>query len=221
MRSLGRPEVLKSAIIAALCSASACWPRIATAPHLSYPAWYLEAVAFLGSIVLWAFVFAWHTRYARRPVFTLKIALRSLGLVTIGGLVVALFWHFALDPRLRIKAPEDYPATVGQWLAMTFFSLGLTQLFVVFAPFAWLIRLFGRKEPAFILTVMFGLAVIIVREYHSPSSLVAEPLFLALLAVRGAAEALSVYLYLRGGVFLVWWWDFLLGSRHLLTLVGA
>jgi hypothetical protein len=48
-----------------------------------------------------------------------------------------------------------------QWLAMTLFSLGLKQLFLVFAPFAWLIRLFGKKEPAFILTLVFSLAVML------------------------------------------------------------
>ncbi len=220
MRSLGRPEVLKSAIIAGLCSALACWPRIATAPHQRYPVWYLEAVAFLGSVVLWGFVFAWHTQYTRRPVFTLKVAIGPLTLATIAGLAAALFWHFALDPRLRVRVPEDYPATLGQWFAMTLFSLGLKQLFVVFAPFAWLVRLFGRKGPAFILTVIFGLAVMLIREYRSSSPLVVEPLFLGLLVLRGAALALSVYLYLRGGVLLVWWWDLLLQSRDLLTILG-
>jgi hypothetical protein len=220
MRSLGRPEVLRSAIIAGLGSALVCWPRIVTAPHQRYPAWYLEAVVLLGSILLWGFVFAWHTQYTQRPVFTLKVALAPLALATLTGLAAALFWHFALDPWLRVKVPEDYPTTMAQWLAMTLFSLGLKQLFVVFAPFVWLIRLFGKKEPAFILTVMFGLAVVVVREYRSPSALVAEPFFLGLLAVRGAVEALSVYLYLRGGVLLVWWWDLLLQSRHLLNWVG-
>jgi hypothetical protein len=52
MRSLERPEVLKSAIIAGLGTALACWPRITTEPRLRYPAWYLEAVVLLGSIVL-------------------------------------------------------------------------------------------------------------------------------------------------------------------------
>jgi hypothetical protein len=47
--------------------------------------------------------------------------------------------------------------------------------------------------------------------------MLAEPLFIGLLAICGAAQALSVYLYLRGGVLLVWWWDLLLQSRHLLT----
>ena len=220
MLSLGRPEVLKSAIIAGLCSALVSWPRIATAPHLRYPAWYLEAVVLFGGIILWGFVFAWHTQYTQRPVFTFKIAIGPLVLATVTGLAVALFWHFAIDPWLRVKVPEDYPTTLQQWVAMSLFSLGLKQLFVVFAPFAWLIRLFGKKEPAFVMTVVFGLAVVVIREYRSPTPMVAEPFFLGLLAVRGIGEALSVYLYLRGGVFLVWWWDLLLQSRHLLNLAG-
>jgi hypothetical protein len=217
MRSFGRPEVLRSAIFAGFGTALVCWPRIATAPHQRLPAWYLEAVVLLGSIVLWGFVFAWHTQYTQHPVFTLKVGAWPFALATIAGLATALFWHFAIDPWLRVKAPADYPTTMEQWLAMTLFSLGLKQLFVVFAPFAWLIRLFGRKEPAFILTVVFDLAVLVIREYRSPSAMLAEPFFLGLLVIRGTAQALSVYLYLRGGVVLVWWWDLLLQSRHLLN----
>ena len=171
----------------------------------------------LCSIALWGVVFAWHTEYTQRPVFTLKVAAWPLALATGEGLATAVFNHFAIDPWLRVKAPADYPTTMEQWLAMTLFSLGLKQLFVVFAPFAWLIRLFGRKEPAFILTVVFGLAVVVIREYRSLNPLLAEPCFLGLLAIRGAAQALSVYLYLRGGVLLVWWWELLLQSRYLLN----
>jgi len=217
MRSLGRPEVLRSAIIAGLCSALVCWPRIATVPHQRYPVWYLEAVVLLGSIVLWGFVFAWHTQYTQRPVFTLKVGAWPLALATGAGLATTIFWHFMIDPWLRVKAPLDYPTTTEQWLAMTLFSLGLKQLFFVFAPFAWLIRLFGKKEPAFILTVVFGLTVILIRECRLASPLLAEPFFLGLLVLRGAAQALSVYLYIRGGVLLVWWWDLLFLSRHLLN----
>ena len=217
MRSFGRPEVLRSAILAGSCSALVCWPRIAAAPHQGLPVWYLEAVVLLGSIVLWGFVFAWHTQYTQRPVFTLKVGAWPLVLATSAGLATALFWHFALDPWLRVKTPADYPTTMEQWVAMTLFSLGLKQLFLVFGPFAWLIRLFGKKEPAFLLTVVFSLAVMLIREYRSPSSTLAEPFFLGLLALRGTAEALSVYLYLRGGVLLVWWWDLLLQSRHFLN----
>jgi hypothetical protein len=217
MRSFGRPEVLRSAILAGSCTALVCWPRIATAPGQRLPVWYLEAVVFLSSVVLWGFIFAWHTQYTQRPVFTLKVGIWPLVLATGAGLATALFWHFALDPWLRVRSPADYPTTMEQWLAMTLFSLGLKQLFVVFSPFAWLIRLFGRKEPAFILTVVFGLTVVIIRESRSASPMLAEPYFLGLLALRGAALALAVYLYLRGGVLLVWWWGLLLQSRHLLN----
>ncbi|MCX6928025.1 MAG: hypothetical protein NT154_33165 [Verrucomicrobia bacterium] len=214
MRSLGRPEVLRAAILAGLCSALVCWPRIATAPHLRFPVWYLEAVVFLGCIVLWGFVFAWHTQYTQCPVFTLKVGAWPLALATGAGLTTAFFWHFAIDPWLRVKVPADYPTTTEQWLAMTLFSLGLKQLFVVFAPLAWHIRLFGMRKTAFIFTVLFGLTVMVIREYRSPSSMLAEPFFLGLLAIRVAAQALLVYL--RGGVLLVWWWDLLLQSRHFL-----
>jgi hypothetical protein len=217
MRSLGRPQVLKSAILAGFGTALVCWPRIATAPHQRLPVWYLEAVVLLGSIVLWGFVFAWHTQYTHRAVFTLRMGAWLFALATGAGLATALFWRFALDPWLRVKTPADYPTTMEQWLAMTLFSLGLKQLIVVFAPFAWLIRLFRRKEPAFILTVVFGITVVIIRESRMPSPMLAEPFFLGLLALRGAAEALAVYLYLRGGVLLVWWWELLLQSRHLLN----
>ena len=62
-----------------------------------------------------------------------------------------------------------------------------------------------------------ALALVGIREYRSPFPMVAEPFFLGLLAIRGAAQVLSVYLYLRGGVLLVWWWDLLLQSRYLLN----
>ena len=49
----------------------------------------------------------------------------------------------------------------------------------------------------------------------------AEPSFLGLLSIRGAAQALSVYLYLRGGMLSVWGWELLLQSRYHLTSPGS
>lgn len=114
MHSLGRPEVLRSAILAGLCSALVCWPRIATAPHQHLPVWYLEAVVLLGSIVLWGFVFAWHRQYTQRPVLTLNVAAWPLALA---GLATAVFWHFEIDPWLRRRrdctssSPGEFPAS--------------------------------------------------------------------------------------------------------------
>jgi hypothetical protein len=89
MHSLARPEVLRTAILAGLCSALVCWPRIATAPYQRYPICYLEAVVLSGSIVLWGFVLAWHTQYTQRPVFTLKVAAWPFALATSVGLATA------------------------------------------------------------------------------------------------------------------------------------
>jgi len=42
-----------------------------------------------------------------------------------------------------------------------------------------------------------------------------------LLTLRVAGGFLAVAFYLRGGIYLVWWWTFLLESRLLLDLIGG
>jgi len=217
MRALGQPEVIKSATLAALFTSVACYPRLALATQLRYPTWYMEALVFLGCTVLWAFVFAWHTKYSRRPVFTLKVAPGPWTLATGLGILTAVLLQLLLDPALRIRTPEDYPANVTQWVAMMLFSLGFTQLFLVFAPFAWLLRLFQRTEPAVLLTVLFGLFVFTVKNRGAPEPIPPQML-VGLLVFRVAAGFLSVYFFLRGGVLLVWWWALLIHSRHLFRL---
>jgi hypothetical protein len=221
VRALGQPQVIKSAAVAALFTSVACYPRLAQAPQLHYPTWYLEALVFLGGTVLWAFVFAWHTKYSGQPVFKLSIAPWPWTLATALGIVTAMLLTLLLDPALRVRTPEDYPATVQQWTATMLFSLGFTQLFLVFAPFAWLLRLFQRVEPALVLTVLFGLFVFAVKNRAAPVPV--PPLMLVgLLVFRVAAGFLSVYFFLRGGVLLVWWWALLIHSRHLFWLaVGS
>lgn len=214
MRSLGQPRVLRAAGLAALATVLVCYPRLAWASHLAYPLWYLEAILFLGGIVLWAFVFAWHTQYTGRQVVTLSVASASFWMATAAGLAGALILRLAVDPVLRTRTPDDYPATLAQWLAMTLFSLGFSQLFLVFAPFAWLMRLLRREDWAAVLTVVFGVFVLALK--HRASPLAMPPgLLLELLLVRIAAGCLSVYFFLRGGVGLVWWWGLLLQGRHL------
>ncbi len=217
MRSLGQPQVLRSAAVAAAATALVCYPRLAHASSLPYPMWYLEALLFLGTIVLWAFVFAWHTQYTHRPVFMQEITARTWASATVAGLSVGLLLFFFQDPLLRGFAPEDYPTTVENWLAMTLFTLAFTQLFLVFAPFAWLIRLFQRERVAVVLTVLFGAFVLVLKNYRSPAPFGAA-LLLDVLLVRLVVGSLSVYFFLRGGVVLVWWWGLLLQSRHLLRL---
>jgi hypothetical protein len=217
VRSLAQPEVLKAAGIAALLSTLACFPRLCLWVNRPYALWYLQAVLFLCGVVLWAFVFGWHTKYTGRPVFTLRIGLVPLVGATLGGVAIAMFFHGQLDPALRLRTPEDYPANLEQWLALTLFTLAFTQLYLVFAAFAWFVRLFQSTWMAAILTVLFGLFVLVVKNHASPSPM-PTPLLLSLLVSRVTLGALSVYFYLRGGVLLVWWWGLLLHCRHLWNL---
>ena len=219
MRHLAQPRVLKLAGIASLVTTLACYPRLPIWLNRSVPIWYLEAVIFFCGMVLWGFVFAWHTHYTGRPVFTLKIEPRLFAVVTVTGIVVATLFHFFLDPALRIKMPEDYPTEPGQWLAMALFSVAFNQLFLIFAPFAWLIRLFQNRRVATVLTVLFGAFVLTIKNHSSPTPLPSS-LFATLLAVRIGMGFLSVSFYLRGGVLLSWWWTLLVETRLLLDVAG-
>ena len=218
MRSLAQPEVIRSAVTAALVSSLACYPRLFFWAHRPQSLWYLEAVLFLCGIVLWAFVFGWHARYARRPVFTLQVGLTPFLWATFSGVAVAMTLHFWIDPSLRLRTPEDYPMNVGRWLAMSLFTLGFTQLYLVFAAFDWFVRLFQSTRMAAILTVLFGVFVLTIKVNASPVPM-PTGLLLGLVASRLAIGSLSVYCYLQGGVLLAWWWGFLLQSRHLWKLL--
>lgn len=219
MRNLAQPRTLKLAGAAALATTLACYPRLSLWGNRSAPIWYLEAVIFFCSIVLWAFVFAWHTIYTKRPVFTLKLGPRLFTVVTGIGIVVAMGLHLFLDPSLRLKIPEEYPADPAQWIALVLFSLAFNQLFLTFAPFAWLIRLFQNRWVATSLTVLFGVLVLAIKIRHAPTPIPAS-LFATLLAGRVAMGFLAVSFYLRGGALLSWWWTFLIEARHLLALTG-
>ncbi|SPE54586.1 conserved membrane hypothetical protein [Verrucomicrobia bacterium] len=212
MRTLAQPEVLRWAVTAALLEAVACYPELSFWPERVYPIWYLEALVFLGCTVLWAFVLGWYPKYARRPVFTLKVGAWPGALATLSGLAIAFLLYRFVDPTLHARKPADYPADLEHWLGRILFNLALVQLFLVFAPVAWLLRLTGRLEVAAVFTVLFGGLVLAFQHPASPPFPVA--MLLAILAQRLVTNAFSVYLFLRGGVSLVWWWQFLLQSRH-------
>lgn len=214
MRSLAKTEVMKSAAIAALAGSLVCYPRLALWPNRSYPIWYLEAILLLGGFVLWAFVFAWHTKYTNRPVFTLKLEMTPCLLATVAGILMASMLHLFVDPAFRVRTPEDYPANLEQWIAMTLFSLGFTQLLLVFAPYDWSVRLFKRRWIAILVTVLFAVFVLVVKTRSSPTP-IAPSLFYVLIIVRAGISLLSVWFYSRYGVIPVWWWGFLLQTRHL------
>jgi len=219
MRHLAQPRVLALASLAALVTTLACYLRLALWLNRSDPVWLLTAVIFFCSIVLWSFVFAWHTQYTHRPVFTLKVEPWLLTAVTLAGVAVAAGYHLLLDPALRAKIPQEYPADLGQWLALALFSIAFNQLFFVFAPLAWLIRLLHNVRAAIILTVLFG-AVVLAIKIHSTPTPISPMLFAAFLTGRIVMGFLAVSFYLRGGVLLSWWWTLLIEARHLLDLAG-
>jgi len=214
MRDLGQPDVLKKAGLAALGSAIVCYPRLVLWPGAPYPIWFYEALLFLGGIVLWAFVFAWTEKYSQRPVFAWRIPWWEFAVVTAAGVGASVAQHVAIDPVLKTHIPGDFPATAQQWAAMVLFSLTFTKLFLVFAPFAWLVRLFREPRVAAVLTVIFGAFVFWIQNAQTSSPL-PPGLFYRLLASKLVYEAILVWLYLRGGALLVWWWDLLIYSRLL------
>ena len=163
--------------------------------------------------MLWGFVFAWHTRYSSRPVITFALEPKVVAVTTLAAVVVAALLYVFVDTPMRARAPEDFPTTPGHWLAMTLFSLVFSPLFLVFAPFAWLMRLFKNRHLAIALTVMLGMLVLALKMRTT-----AEPLpdgfYWSLLAVRAVMGFLAVSIYLRGGLVLALWWGLLLELRH-------
>ena len=218
MRRLVQPRIVQSAALAALATTLLCYPRFALWTGRTHPLWYLEAVTFCGSFVLWAFVFAWHTHYTQRPVFTLRISPGAWAVATVAGILMAFLLHRFLDPALRQTTPEDYPLNLSQWAAMTLFSLALNQLFLVFAPFAWLMRLSRRPTIAVAGTVLIGVVVLLLKTRLSPEPL-PMTLLVALVGVRLTLGLLAVGFYLRGGVLLASGFTLLVQARHLVTLV--
>jgi hypothetical protein len=219
VRSLAKIEVVKTAAVAALVGALACYPRLVHWPRPAYPIWYLEAVLLLGGFVLWAFVFAWHGQYTGRTVFNVRPGVGPITLVSVTGIVAGFMLHQFVDPAFRARTPEDYPTSLTEWLAMTLFLLAFNQLFLVFAPFAWALRLSKRSWLAILFTVLFGLLVAVMKSRAAPAPATGGMLGLILI-VRAAVSFLSVWIYARHGIVVTWWWGFLLQTRHLFDLAG-
>jgi hypothetical protein len=216
MRDLTRPEHLKPTACAALATAILCLPRLCLWTNRVQPIWYLEAMIFAVGFVLWGFVFAWHSKYTGRPVLTLNLKEGGFAFATLSGLGVALTLRIFIDPIARQAMPEDFPVNLEQWLAAGLFTLSLSQLFLVFAPFAWLMRLFKRRAIAFALTVLFGLVVFVLKT-NSAAAPLTPVVFGILFLTRFIMEVLAVGIYLRGGVLPTLWLGFLV---HLHFLPG-
>ena len=219
MQHLFQPRVLNWASLAAALTTLACYPELSLVPLEHFPVWFLLADLFFCSIILWAFVFAWHTPYTGKPVFSFKFDSRLWLTATLAGAGVAAIFHLGLDPDLRAKFPREYPADWQHWLASVFFSFALTQLFLVFAACDWLMRLTRNRTATVILAGLFAAGVQAMK-IHSLKTPVSPAFTAALLATRFASGMLAVWFYLRGGIFLVWWWALIQSCRLLLDLFG-
>jgi hypothetical protein len=218
VRHLLQPKVLNLAILAALGTTLACYPRMSLWLNRSAPVWYLEPMIFFCSIVLWGFVFAWHTQYTNRPVWISRPEPGLFLAVTLLAIVAATVFDLLLDPSLHTRLPEEYPADLEHWLAQVLFSLFFIQLFLLFAPFAWCMRLFRNRWVSAAVTVLFGVFVFLLRTQSLPTPL-PPLLFTTLFVGKIITGFLAVWFYLRGGIILIWWWTLLFESRHLLDLV--
>ncbi len=214
MRRLAQPKVMASAAVAAVLSTALSLPRMHYWTNSKLPISYIVTTLLLCGFVLWAFVFAWHTEYTHRPVFTLKFKLPIFAAATLGGIVVALGLNRLVDPSLRLRSPEDYPADFNHWIASLLFSLAFLQLFFFYAPVAWLMRLFKNEKVALWGTVIFGAFVLSLKIKSLPAPLPFW-LFAEYLGLRILLGFFGAWFYLRGGVLLVWWLDLLVEARHL------
>jgi hypothetical protein len=219
VRRLAQTSVVKAAALAALASTVLSLPRMLLWEKRPYLTWYTEAILFCCGFVLWAFVFAWHTEYTRRPLFTLRIKPILFAAATLVGVIAALGHHWLLDPSLRPYNPEDYPPDMRHWVAHVLFTLSFNQLFLLFAPFAWAMRLFRNETIATRVIVVLGVLVLALKTSASPLPQSA-PLILALAALQIASAFFGVWFYLRGGILLAWWLALLIEARHLLTFAG-
>jgi len=216
MRDFAQPRVLSLAVVAALVSSLLCYPRLAAWPKREDAVWYLEVAIFGCTAVLWGFVFAWHSIYTERPAVTLRLSPKWVTTATAAGCVIATLTYLIIDPTMRQLVPEDYPANFQDWLGRLLFGLGLTQLFLLFAPFDWLMRLCKRPGIATTGTIIFGIAVLAMK-IHSEKATLAPLMISALVLGRIISGYLAIQLYLRGGLLLTCWFTIVVETRHLLS----
>jgi hypothetical protein len=153
-------------------------------------------------------------------VLTFKVDATIGAMATFAGLAVATVLFLFYDPVFRLRTPLDYPRNVEQWIAIVLFDLSFNQLFLTFAPLAWLLRLTQNLRAAIVLTVLFGIVVLLIKVGRSPIP-PSTGLFIELVLVRLVIGVCTILFYLRGGLLLAWWWGFLLDARHLLALGNA
>ena len=213
MRSLAEPAVLLRAAIAAALTALACYPRLAHWGQRADAVWFYEAIIGWSAFVMWAAVFAWQERHGHVEVFPKKMP-PKLWLITVAlGVSGAAISFFFGDPALQRLAPTDFPLNLDQWLQHMLFNLSLEQLFLCFAPFAFLVRLLPSAKSAAIGVVLLGLLIFALKLQNLKAALTWD-VALVMVLFRAIHSTVTVWLYLHGGAWLVWLFALLLQCRH-------
>jgi hypothetical protein len=214
MRSLAQPKVLAGAGVAALITSVACYPRLALWSASPAPLLFSWLMLLWVTFMLWSFVLGWHWRYTGQRVLAFQWQPRLWMLATGCGVASAILMWWSVDPQLRILTPANYPTDWKSWMAMSLFTLAFEPLFLCFAPYAFFMRLGQRQTRALALTVIFGLFVFYLK--LSSSALPSPGLLVEMIGLRVVAGFLSVYFYVKGGMWLIWWLGLLAELRHLL-----
>jgi len=215
MRHLGKTEVLRAAGIATLLTGAACYPRLSIWDMLEGRVFANLLVLMWCIFVLWAFVFAWHKEYFRQSPIRQDLPGRFWAAIGSAGLVTAVLLRFALDPWLRGVAPWDYPESGMEWMAVVLFAVFFGALFLVFAPFAFFIRLTRNIRFSCVATVLGAVTVMSLRYLATADDRSAATMAILGLVFAGQA-AVSLTLYLKGGALAVWLFLFLVETRHLI-----
>ncbi len=214
MRFLAQPDTMQSAALAAGVTGLSCFPRLWLWTERPNALWFMVTLLLLTSFILWSFVFGWYPPYTGRRVFRLHLSRRAWLAASALGIASATVVALAVDPRLRLLSPDDYPKSLADWLAGTLFSLTLGQLFLCYAPLALFLRLFRHPAVAILLTVLFGQFLLGLQLESTPFE--ADLPFTLMLFGRSALLGLAgAFLFLRGGLLLGSLWSLLLEGRLL------
>lgn len=220
MRSLAKPDVLLRAMLAALITSLACVPRLTRWAERGAPVFDLWCVLLFAMFVMWGFVFAWQLQYGGTPAIQLKLPPRLGDSATLYAVGAAIGMHYFVDPQLRVFSPGDYPVSWRAFWTMGLFVLGLEPLFLCFAPYAFFIRLARKQEVALVMTVAFGIFVLVMKLISAPT-MPSIWVVVELMALRVLVGFASLYYYLKGGVFLIGWLALILHLRLALDLIST
>ena len=214
LRRLSNRQVMKQSVVAALGVGLFCLPRIVfweDRPDFWLLMW---GILVWCLFFLWLFVFAWHELYGENRIFQWKVAPKILLPVVAISLVWSLILATCCDPVLRELNPKEYPDSELDTVVRTFFTVSLESLFLLFAPFAILLRLSKSVKAAYCLTLVLALLTAGMK-MNSLANQLPLPWMGALFGIRLVGSGLLLWLYVKKGAPIVWLASLIIGLRHL------